>query len=144
MDGKNFSSIGQVIAEGNSNTLQSYQFEDRQAVSGSNYYRLKIMDEDGQFEYSKTIEITVKNELGITIYPNPNQGSFTLSLNGDLKEEKAMVEIFNIVGELILSDKVEMSTKFEKSYDFSDQAKGIYLIRFKSGDFSSASIMVNR
>lgn len=143
-DGENFTSIGKVEAQGNSNTLQKYQFEDRLTSSGSNYYRLKIMDKNGQFEYSKTIEIFTQKELGISIFPNPNDGVFRLALNGDLKEDKAEVKVFNIVGELVLRDEVDTITKFEKNYDFSDQPKGIYIIRFKSGDFMSAKRMVLR
>ncbi|MEL6142823.1 MAG: CRTAC1 family protein, partial [Bacteroidota bacterium] len=52
-DGRNFHSIGQVQAVGNSNTLQNYQFSDPQIPSDLTvYYRLKMIDVDGSYAYS--------------------------------------------------------------------------------------------
>jgi len=56
-DGNNFKSIGFVGAAGNSNSTRMYSFNDRDVVQPVNYYRLKQLDLDNQFEYSKVITI---------------------------------------------------------------------------------------
>ena len=56
-DGSSFKSIGFVPAAGNSSSTRLYSFNDRELVQPLNYYRLKQLDIDNQFEYSKVITI---------------------------------------------------------------------------------------
>lgn len=53
-----FTSIGFVRIQRASNQRQSYQFVDQGLKSGIYYYRLKLVQLDGSFEYSSVIEIT--------------------------------------------------------------------------------------
>ena len=72
-DGINFRKIGQTPSEGDSNILSSYKFLDILAEKGSNFYRLVMIDRDGNFSYSKAITIGVESK-GISlmlVYPNP-------------------------------------------------------------------------
>ena len=66
--------IGFVNGNGNSNSPKSYFYEDKNVTAGKYSYRLKQIDNDGQFEYSKTIEVNItlpaKFELSQN-YPNP-------------------------------------------------------------------------
>jgi hypothetical protein len=56
-DGNNFQSIGFVASGGSSNATRSYSFNDRDVVQKINYYRLKQLDLDNHFEYSKVVTI---------------------------------------------------------------------------------------
>ncbi|MBK9737115.1 MAG: hypothetical protein IPO92_20040 [Saprospiraceae bacterium] len=50
--------IGFVAGNGNSNSLKEYSYTDKFPTGGSKYqYRLKQIDNDGQFEYSEAIEV---------------------------------------------------------------------------------------
>ena len=49
--------IGFVNGNGNSNSPRNYTFEDENIDAGIYSYRLKQIDNDGQFEYSKIIEV---------------------------------------------------------------------------------------
>ena len=66
--------IGFVEGYGNSNSPKDYSFTDASVVSGTYSYRLKQIDIDGQFEYSKIIEVNLgapkKYELAQN-FPNP-------------------------------------------------------------------------
>ena len=72
-----FETIGTVKGFGDSNELLSYQFIDKQPFKGINYYRLRQVDYDGQFEYSG---IVVANNdsyyqgMKVEVYPNPIVG----------------------------------------------------------------------
>ena len=70
----NFEKIGFVEGHGNSNSPKYYSFEDINLTTGKYSYRLKQIDTDGQFEYSKVIEVDLdapmKYELSQN-YPNP-------------------------------------------------------------------------
>ena len=61
-NGQNFEKVGYVDAAGNSNLTVSYQFIDKSIAQENNYYRLKQIDIDDKFEYSKVV--LIKNSLG--------------------------------------------------------------------------------
>ena len=66
-DGISFSSLQKIRAEG-ANHL--YQFVHHN-VSGTAYYRLKILDKDGTYKYSETRKLFVKPNEDIRVFPNP-------------------------------------------------------------------------
>jgi hypothetical protein len=51
-DARNWKSIGQRAAMGESTALSNYTFPDQAPLPGANYYRLKVVDSDGTFVYS--------------------------------------------------------------------------------------------
>lgn len=54
---REFVQLGRVQAKGNSAASQQYQFLDNRPEAGDNYYRLRMVDKDGSFEYSRVIVI---------------------------------------------------------------------------------------
>ena len=66
--------IGFVNGYGNSNSPKEYIFTDSEINSGKYSYRLKQIDNDGSFEYSKVIEIDIGFPTDFVLsqnYPNP-------------------------------------------------------------------------
>ena len=53
----NWTKIGFVNGNGNSSSPKSYTFEEKNLTSGKYSYRLKQIDNNDSFEYSKTIKI---------------------------------------------------------------------------------------
>ena len=114
VDGSTFRKIGWVEGYGNSSDVLKYQFTDREAQPNQlYYYRLKQLDFDGKFEFSKTVTAKVKNENVVVvndILPNPSSArQVTLPV---FMPEEGMVEyeIFNSVGAIVKED----STTLEK------------------------------
>jgi hypothetical protein len=60
-DGMNFSAIGTIDGAGNSTGILHYHFTDADARSGTNYYRIRQTDFNGQFSFSKIIAIDTKD-----------------------------------------------------------------------------------
>lgn len=72
-DGKNFTTIGKVIAKGNANTTQKYLFTDTKPNQGMNYYRLLQVDIDGSETLTNVVAILFEGDGGeLIIYPNPS------------------------------------------------------------------------
>ena len=72
-DGINFSSIGMVTAKGNTGNRTDYGFSDILILKGMNFYRLRCVDIDEIFTYSKVVALN-SNAVGISlimVYPNP-------------------------------------------------------------------------
>lgn len=70
-DAKTFVSIGEVEAKGESRNIVNYEFPDLSPLPGTNYYRLKQIDLDGTYAFSKTIAVQFNAEIKINVYPNP-------------------------------------------------------------------------
>ncbi|HXO76170.1 MAG TPA: hypothetical protein VN824_13055, partial [Puia sp.] len=77
-DDQSFSSIGTVAAHGNSATTTDYTFIDNNPLKGNNYYRLKMVDADAKFTYSKVILLNFGSTLTVHVSPNPAHGTANL------------------------------------------------------------------
>lgn len=94
--------IGYVESQGNSNVQQRYSYLDRDPLAENNYYRLKQIDLDGQYEYSsmRHVLFTTDNKTALNVYPNPTSGQFTINItNPDRK--RAEVRLYTSSGSLI-------------------------------------------
>jgi hypothetical protein len=95
-DGKNFSQVLTKKAQGNSSSLVSYNALDNSPLSGTSYYRLKMVDLDGTFEYSKLVSVNSEGTVLVRVYPNPSRGnsiSFTAG-NGSKLVLKSVSDLF--------------------------------------------------
>lgn len=102
--GNSWDVIGFVPGNGNSNSEKSYSFTDRNVANATKYfYRLKQIDTDGKYDYSKEVEvITAMSESFELVqnYPNPFNPStvisYHLTQNGNVK-----LTVFDILGKEI-------------------------------------------
>jgi hypothetical protein len=117
-----FEVIGEVSATGNSTSTQNYAFNDRTFAANTNYYRLKMLDKDGTFSYSKTIEIAT-NKLNVSIYPNPAQNEVFIS--GSFPTN-AKVSISNLLGQEVLRENLDINR--QTAVSLQDISKGIYML----------------
>jgi hypothetical protein len=95
-DGKTFSQVLTKKAQGNSSSLVSYQAIDNSPLSGTSYYRLKMIDRDGTFEYSKMVAVSAESDLLVRAYPNPCQGNSIhfVAINGSKLVLKSVSDLF--------------------------------------------------
>ncbi|MBC8172502.1 MAG: T9SS type A sorting domain-containing protein [Chitinophagales bacterium] len=136
---KTFFDIGSVEAGGNSTAMQSYYFIDEEPTAGLLYYRLKQLDTDGSYSYSKTIAVQVGNDHNdLIIYPNP--ASASLYVNSLLlNEEGAVINISDMAGRNLIilnnkgtsQDSGEMNTIMISLRDVPD---GVYLLSIITTD----------
>ena len=71
LDTKTWSSLTFIPGKGTSNSINDYQFADYRPFYGLNYYRLKQIDFDGIYDYSKICSIDFGGKHLIQMYPNP-------------------------------------------------------------------------
>jgi len=111
-----------------------YSFVDDQADFNENYYRLRLVDIDGSFEWSPLVTLDFEPDYQISFSPNPNLGNMIyLDL---ITEVPALVDvaIYNSIGQGQL--KIRLDTdgmRMKLPIDISDFAAGIYVARFKIG-----------
>ena len=63
--------IMKIKGAGNSNNVRNYIAIDNNPSDGTNYYRLKQTDFDGNYSYSEIKMVVYDAERPVLIYPNP-------------------------------------------------------------------------
>lgn len=130
-DAVNFNKIGYV--EGNATTrLKSiYQFTDSEIQPEKDFYfRLKQIDHDGNYEYSRIIAVNSDAEKAELIaYPNPSNGVFKLKLKAIKNPE---ISLYNSLGKEVPTKvmKTETLDTFQITIKGSP-APGLYELRIK-------------
>ena len=101
-DGKSWQTLGTRKARGMSAVDASYTFVDEAPNSGLNYYRLKMVDLDGTFEFSNAVSVKFEGGVSATsLYPNPVR--HTLHIKDDFRSKVSQVAVFDANGRLVLS-----------------------------------------
>ena len=137
LDGTNWSTIGERSAVGNSGQDNHYDLIDNNPVVGNNYYRLKIIDYDNHFNYSRDIDVNVDQALVnnfVTLMPNPTEGELNVLIQGaSVYDSKIMV--YDILGNKLYERNVTISRGLNTlKFDFRLFSKGIYLMQFMDGN----------
>lgn len=126
--------LGFVEGDGYSVTLNDYQFMDTDPMSGLNYYRLKQIDFDDQFEYSDIVVVNNAVEANVQtfLYPNPTTDRFTFSINNP-SELPLTIRLTDHLGRTIWkSERISNTITWEKEFQLTDQ--GVYLMTTQVGD----------
>lgn len=79
LNAKSYERIGRVYVLQAHTDEKNYTFEDNQPTFGINYYRLKQVDTDGKFSYSRIISTLVRANGEIKIFPNPTTDKINIS-----------------------------------------------------------------
>lgn len=129
-DGIHFSSLGQVAAYASTPAGQ-YSFVDASPASGVNYYRLKMVDNDGKYNYSGilTIRTDVKG-FRVSATPNPFTDHVVITLESTI-DEMVQLRLFNSDGKLIWrkTSFVTAGTNAQYFNELQSLPKGIYFIK---------------
>jgi hypothetical protein len=127
-DAVQFRAVGTVLAKNLSQPF-TYSYIHGNIAAGKNYYRLKMVDKDGSFSYSKTILLHVgkTGTQQLVIAPNPVVNSITITHAKATKNARLMVVSItgNIVQEIYTSEQATQT-----SFDVSALVSGTYLIKY--------------
>lgn len=139
VSGFDWEKIAFVKGAGNSSETKRYNFSDIQPSSNTCYYRLKQVDYNGQYAYSKTILITRNTEQNIyleQVFPNPTNGILNLHFNRNTEKDIALI-VYDMHGKALIQ-KVLEAGQLNFIIDLtSDQlAKGTYLLHLNSPNYS--------
>jgi hypothetical protein len=130
-NGLTWEAIQKIKGAGDSNTLLSYTFIDKEPYQGLSYYRLKQTDYNGSFEYSQVVSINanLSPTEDLRIYPNPTTNTITIT---GTESELSEFKIYNMVGQEITGLVIISKQKNRLSIDLSKLSKGIYYVKTKT------------
>jgi hypothetical protein len=135
-NGRDFVPVGRVSARGNSSGMHHYSFVDNTPLNGISYYRLKMVDVDAKFSYSKIVAVAAgQPETLFTIYPNPVKNEATLAV-AVTKKQSVMYTIIDHVGKKVLSTIVTLNEGLNTiSLPVSSLPAGVYIVQLKGSSF---------
>ena len=94
VDAKSFESVGRVTGNGSTVAQQSYTYTDEHPLADLTYYRLKQVDEDGKFVYSKVVGVRQGIiDKSLIIYPNPVTDQLQLKLTDQTISETSLYDL---------------------------------------------------
>jgi Secretion system C-terminal sorting domain len=130
-DGENFIALDKIKGAGNSSYSIAYSYVDQAPLNGTNYYRLKQTDFNGESHYSEPIAIdaygTKSFEL-ISIYPNPAKNQINIKI-ATQETISAKLSISDVWGRVVLEKEVtvEKGTNIIRE-DLDEYVPGFYFI----------------
>lgn len=135
----NFETVGYVDGKTTVKTRSDYSFKDTDVHPGQTYYfRLKQLDLDESFEFSRIIAINADPGKDSYIFPNPSTGHFTVSTPGKMSDH---FKLYNASGAEIPIN-THLSGKTPDSFVISPKGPiqpGVYHLKAISTDNSPIS-----
>jgi hypothetical protein len=143
----NWQSIGFVKGNGTTTAANNYTFTDKNILSQTVYlYRLKQIDFDGSFSYSKVVQVSTNSISTFELkqnYPNPfnpsTQISFSLAQNGFVK-----LVVYNLLGQEVktLINRNMEAGSHSITFDASGLQSGVYIYKLTSSGLTLTKKMV--
>ncbi len=140
LDGTNFQTIDIVKGKGNTHQRVNYQATDNEPGSDITYYRLKQVDLNGKYTYSKIVAVEASEKEIYISQPIPNPFNDEFSISFQLKNKiEFITEIYDLTGKKVRTDYdiFEPGTS-HKFFHLKDYENGIYFLNIKSIDGSSS------
>jgi hypothetical protein len=127
--GTSFDSIGLVMCDNNAN-MTTYNYVDGRLMSGSNFYRLREVDNDGVVRYSKIISLDNTSVAAkMQVYPNPASGIVNFAVNSH-SGDQVSVKIYNLAGVLVAARDQEVAAGLsQQSIAVSNLKTGSYILK---------------
>ena len=142
-NGVDFETIAFVDGHGTTTEVQTYSYLDKKVNAGNYSYRLKQIDYDGSFEYSKIVEVEVPflREYALEQnYPNPFNPTtkiiFSLAI-----DSKVSLKIFDMLGQEVATLVNTNMTAGSHYVDFNASSlnSGIYIYQIEATGIDATS-----
>ena len=117
INGFSYSVGGKVGSMNHPSTIHNYQYQIEYPVNGTNFFRLKMVDKDGQFTYSNVIAIRLNAPTDTRAYPtitSSNLNIYTI--------EGQEIILYNINGQYV-------QNLLNGQNDISHLPSGIYFVK---------------
>lgn len=127
-DGITYEALSIVQGNGSTTLHSEYKYVDNLPYYPVTYYRLKQVDFDGKFEYSKVVHLyTEVLQETLTISPNPCSATVTVSCRTPIKQA---IQIYNHLGTNVSNScVVQYQSDYRVNIDLSNLTRGIYILQ---------------
>lgn len=111
LDAKSFETIGQVASHnGNATIAQNYSYIDQNINANTAYYRLRQIDVNGNYSYSRVATVEFGDVAGDVLNITPNPGHDMINLKFKASASVAQVVVSDISGRVVYKSSVNAAT----------------------------------
>ena len=135
-NGVDWEKIGSILGNGTTTELSTYSFTaDIGKDKSGEYYRIKQVDLDGQWEYFPILSSRCNtSNSAYSVYPNPAKEQFTLEIESEQNKTINYV-LFDSLGEMILRNEHFINAGINQiKLNIADAPAGIYRLQINSSD----------
>ncbi len=112
-------------------SIKNYSGYDNNPLEGDNFYRIKVVFNDGTISYSEIKKVAFGQVQPALLFPNPTDYELTIDLRS-FKGNPTSIYLYNSVGQLIQSKDFHHVTEDYLRIDVSEVIVGEYMIRIAS------------
>ncbi|WP_159468229.1 Ig-like domain-containing protein [Dyadobacter sp. 3J3] len=127
-DAKSWMNLGIKQAMGNSNAKSNYNFVDSIPESGLNYYRLKMIDMDGSFAYSRIQSVNFPEFSWAKLYPNPVTDVLQIAISNRRVRKIRLIDSY---GRVMFDAQISFASM---RVDMKSYVPGTYFIHLEQED----------
>ena len=148
-DGKEYNDITLVFANENKDTESSYTITDNAisaSAKGTVYYRLKMVDIDGQFKYSETRLLRLgefDRNVSIMMYPNPAQNELRVTVPSKWQNTRVDYQIYTLNGQVI-KQFMRTNANQTEALNISQLPEGAYMLKATTGNESATQMFIRK
>lgn len=137
VDGQNFEKATGVTAKGNNAAAQNYSWFDENANTGSNFYRIKVIEKSGAIKYTQVVKVNIAwGNSSLTVFPNPIKGNLIKVQLNNMEKGRYSAVLYNTLGQRLYSSIIEHTGR-SATYTISLGrliSKGTYTLHINKGD----------
>ena len=126
VDGITYQNIAVLSAVNQS--VYSYQYN--HAVNQKEFYRLKLVNNNGSYTYSNIVRLLPKGKFSVSFYPNPAREYISIDINGITNKQTEII-LFDALGRQV---KSITTTDNNNRISVQNLTKGLYHIQIKQRD----------
>jgi len=132
-DGKTFENLGTIKGVGNSNSTVHYDYLDSNPLNKLSYYRLEIVDINGNKDYSSAVSVVRSLDIDlIQLIPNPAKESVEVVFDYPITGEYE-IELTTMRGQKLFKQTVNMQKGIQHFYlPLTDYSSGVYFVQIKT------------
>ncbi|MFZ1518999.1 MAG: T9SS type A sorting domain-containing protein [Ignavibacteriaceae bacterium] len=143
---EDFITIGFIQGNGTTSNSHSYSYSENNLIPSNYSYRLKQIDFDGSFEYSKIVEINMLIPSKFDLSQNyPNPFNPTTKIKFQLAEDaNTKLKIYDLLGNEVatLVDEFKPAGNYDVTFNAFNISSGIYYYSISAGSFVQTKKMI--
>ena len=149
--GDSFSTTNSGVPTASSDWKNQFLYLDELVGEENARLAFIVTNDNGNNLYLDNIEFfidddpsPVKINSAYKVYPNENPSSFNITFNL-IEKENAGLQVYNLMGQIILENDLPETLNQTYTIDFSGQSSGIYIVRVKTtSEVSATKIFLTR
>ena len=135
-DGRGFVKIASLMPKNATGTNDYFLLD--AAFSGTAYYRLKTIDDDGKTKWSNVVKLDGKATTTLSVYPNPVVN--IIAIMHGAAADGAVIELFSANGELMKRLPVAKGAS-KTGVSTTGLAAGTYVLRYTDSEKTATQII---